>query len=129
MAAIEARGGDGADAPQLTTEALGDRVGELMPQLTEELAELVAIPSISEAGCPEHTRTDLRHAHERVLSLFREAGCSDFASIELEDTAPIVTGGISAPPGAPTVLLYSHYDVVPAGERALWRTDPFEPTL
>ena len=40
MAAIEARGGDGADAPQLTTEALGDRVGELMPQLTEELAEL-----------------------------------------------------------------------------------------
>ena len=37
-------------------------------------------------------------------------------SLELPDTAPVVLGEIPAPEGAPTVLLYGHYDVVPAGE-------------
>jgi len=111
------------------TGDLRHRVRELMPQLTDELAELVAIPSVSEAGYPERTRPELRRAHESVLALFRDAGCTDFSSIELADTAPIVTGGIEAPPGAPTVLVYSHYDVVPAGDESLWRTKPFEPVI
>jgi acetylornithine deacetylase/succinyl-diaminopimelate desuccinylase-like protein len=104
-------------------------VQELVPKLEAELAELVAIPSVSEAGYPEHTRPALRQAHEAVLTLFRDAGCEQLASIELPDTAPIVTGGIDAPPGAPTVLLYSHYDVVPTGDESLWHTRPFEPVV
>jgi acetylornithine deacetylase/succinyl-diaminopimelate desuccinylase-like protein len=114
---------DGA-APDLAA-----RVHELMPSLTDELAELVAIPSVSEADYPEHTRPALRRAHERVLELFRAAGCEEFTSIELADTAPIITGGMVAPPGAPTVLLYSHYDVVAAGDESLWQTQAFEPVV
>ncbi len=103
------------------------RVGELMPYLKNELAELIAIPSISEAGYPENTRPALLQARDYVEKLFREAGCEQVRSVELTDTAPLVVAEIPAPPGAPTVLLYSHYDVVPAGDETEWHSPPFEP--
>ena len=43
-------------------------------------------------------------------------------------TPPIAAGEIPAPYGGPTVLLYSHYDVFPAGDARAWTTRPFEPT-
>lgn len=101
--------------------------GEL-PQLKDDLARLVAIPSISVLGYPEHTRPALLEAHEAVAELFRGAGVEQIGSLELPDAAPIVTGEIPAPPGAPTVLLYSHYDVVPVGEESKWQSPPFEAT-
>jgi acetylornithine deacetylase/succinyl-diaminopimelate desuccinylase-like protein len=99
-----------------------------MPRLATELGELVAIPSISEPGYPEPTRPALLEAHDMVVQLFRDTGCEHMDPVELPDTAPIVIGEIPAPPGAPTVLLYSHYDVVPVGDPAEWNTPPFEPT-
>jgi len=107
---------------------LEERVKSLMPQLKEELAELVAIPSVSETGYPEKTWPALLQTRDAVAKLFADAGCEQIESLELPDTAPIILGGIPAPPGAPTVLLYSHYDVVPAGDESEWNTPPFEPT-
>ena len=104
------------------------RVHAQMPQLTEVLGSLVAIPSVSESDYPETTRPVLLQARDMVARLFEEAGC-EVESLELPDTAPIVTGGIPAPDGAPTVLLYSHYDVVPAGEESEWSTPPFAPVV
>lgn len=108
---------------------LGERVAELMPQLTEDLAELVSIPSVSEVGYPEATRPALREAHEVVIGLLRSAGCSEITSLELADTAPIIMAETPAPEGAPTVLLYSHYDVVPPGNGSEWLSAPFKPTV
>jgi acetylornithine deacetylase/succinyl-diaminopimelate desuccinylase-like protein len=99
-----------------------------MPQLGTELGELVAIPSVSEPSYPEPTRPALQQAHDMVTRLFRDAGCEHMDSVQLPDTAPIVVGEIPAPPDAPTVLLYSHYDVVPVGDASEWTTPPFEPT-
>ena len=96
--------------------------------LTQDLVRLAAIPSISAPGYPESTRPALLEAYELVADLLRDAGLQNIAPLELPDTAPAVTGEIPAPPGAPTVLLYSHYDVVPAGDESLWTSPPFEPT-
>jgi len=108
--------------------SLAERIHDLMPQLTDELSTLIAIPSVSELGFPPSTHPNLLRARDLIDTLLRDAGC-EVTSLELPDTAPIILGEIAAPDGAPTVLLYSHYDVVAAGDEALWDTPPFEPTL
>lgn len=42
---------------------------------------------------------------------------------------PLVAAARRGVPGAPTVLLYGHYDVQPPGDAAGWRTAPFAPLL
>ena len=106
---------------------LAARVHGLMPELTAQLIDLVAIPSVSEAGFAEASRPALLRARDAVAALFKDAGCEQVGSLDLPDTAPAVIAEIPAPEGAPTVLLYSHYDVVPAGDRSLWHSPPFEP--
>jgi acetylornithine deacetylase/succinyl-diaminopimelate desuccinylase-like protein len=105
-----------------------DTVDRLMPRLKDDLGRLVAIPSVSAPGYPESTHGPLLEAYEAVAELFRDAGVRGVRPLELPGTAPIVTGEIPAPDGAPTVLLYSHYDVVGAGDESAWDSPPFEAT-
>ena len=100
-----------------------------MPQLQQELAELVAIPCVSAPGYPEETHQALLQTHDLIVGLLRDAGVEQIESLELPETAPIIMGEIPAPVGAPTVLLYGHYDVVPAGEESKWESPPFEATV
>jgi acetylornithine deacetylase/succinyl-diaminopimelate desuccinylase-like protein len=101
-------------------------VAELMPRLKDDLTRLVAIPSISALGYPAETRPALLEAYEEVARLFGDAGVTILDPLELPDTAPVLMGEIPAPDGAPTVLLYSHYDVVPIGDEDKWVSPPFE---
>ena len=107
---------------------LRGKVRAMLPDLTQHLVSLMAVPSVSVRGYPAMSRGPLIEAHDLVARLFATpVGVTE--PIELADTAPVVIGEIPAPPGAPTVLLYSHYDVVPAGDESLWDTPPFEPTV
>jgi len=110
------------------TPTLRERVRGLMPEITRELETLVAIPSVSVAGYPESTHAGLAAAQSEVTRVFAESGIERIDAIVLPGTAPVVFGEIPAPPGAPTVLLYGHYDVVGAGDESLWETSPFVPT-
>jgi len=117
------------DAPVAEADAAArDTVARLMPRLRQDLARLVEIPSVSAPGYPSATHGPLQEAYDVVAELLRDAGVQEVRALELPGTAPIVTGGIPAPAGAPTVLLYAHYDVVAAGEEALWATPPFAAT-
>lgn len=101
-----------------------EAVPALIPQLRQDLEDLVRIPSVS---VPGEIGQPLLDAFEMTSKLLADAGV-EVGRLDLPDTAPVVTGHIPAPPGAPTVLLYSHYDVVAAGDESEWNTPPFEPT-
>jgi len=105
-----------------------EAVANLIPELKAQLGQLVAIPSISVLGFPAETRPALLDAFEHVARLFADAGVTALEPLELPDTAPVYRGEIQAPRGAPTVLLYSHYDVVPVGDEDKWESPPFEAT-
>lgn len=111
-----------------STAELRERVRALMPEIIGELETLVAIPSVSVPGYPESTHDNLAAAQREVMRVFADSGIESFDTVNLPGTAPVVFGEIPAPPGAPTVLLYGHYDVVGAGDESLWETPPFVPT-
>jgi cysteinylglycine-S-conjugate dipeptidase len=105
-----------------------ESVAALLPQLKDDLARLVAFPSVSAAGFPAETRPALLETYDATRDLLRDAGVEKLDALELPDTAPVVLGEIPGPAGAPTVLLYGHYDVVPAGDESKWESPPFEAT-
>ncbi len=105
---------------------LRDAVACFFSDLIGDLAGLVAIPSISAAGFDPG---EVRRSGEECARLLIEAGYRDVQLLEIEDAHPAVYGHIRGPEGAPTVLLYAHYDVQPVGDRDVWETEPFEPVI
>ncbi|MCP4590879.1 MAG: dipeptidase [bacterium] len=89
------------------------------------LMEFLRIPSVSTD--PEGVR-DTHRAAEWVRDLLGAAGLE----AELVETPkhPVVIADSGPPAGdGPTLLLYGHYDVQPAGELDLWSSPPFEPEV
>jgi acetylornithine deacetylase/succinyl-diaminopimelate desuccinylase-like protein len=88
--------------------------------------DLLRIPSVS--TLPEHA-ADMHRAAEWIVSEFKGLG---FAPVQIMPTGghPIVYAErITAGAGAPTVLLYGHYDVQPVDPIEEWRSPPFEPEV
>ena len=65
-----------------------EAVASLMPRLQEDLAQLVAIPSVSAPDYPPETRPALLQAHEVILDLLQDAGVEELDSHRLPKTAP-----------------------------------------
>jgi acetylornithine deacetylase/succinyl-diaminopimelate desuccinylase-like protein len=88
------------------------------------LIELVRIPSVS---------ADSRHAADVALAAayladrLRAAGPLE-VEVHATERHPVVTAAWHGAPGAPTVLIYGHYDVQPPDPLERWASPPFEPT-
>lgn len=88
-----------------------------------ELRAWLAIPSVSSE--PERA-ADVARAARWLASWQRARG----ATVQVRPTAggrDIVLAQWAAPPGAPLVVIYGHYDVQPAGPG--WSSDPFTPVV
>ena len=94
-------------------------------ELRAQLGELISIPSVS--ADPAHA-DDVEQAADWVAEAIRSAGGE--AAVEARDGGrPLVIGEVGASNGAngaPTVLVYAHFDVQPADPLELWDTPPFE---
>ncbi len=100
-------------------------VGERRERILGELMDLLRIPSIS--ADPART-SDCRRAAEWVRDHLRRIGCRT-VTLDGCDTHPVVVGaGPAGVAGAPTVLVYGHYDVQPPDPLDEWDTPPFEPS-
>ena len=90
-----------------------------------ELFSLIRIPSIS--ALPER-KDDMVRCAERWKELLLEAGV-DKAEIMPSAGNPLVYAEKMIPGATKTVLIYSHYDVMPAEPLDLWHSNPFEPEV
>ena len=95
-----------------------------MPRLKDLLYDLVRMESVSADG---YDPAAVRTTGETIVGLLDEAGYENAQLLESTDGHPAVFAEIPAPDGAPTVLLYAHYDVQPPGPIEEWETGPFEP--
>ena len=100
-------------------------IQEEMPRIREEWASLIRIPSIS---CKEEHKSDMLRCAERWRELLLAAG-AQHAEVMPSEGNPMVYGEYHVADGAPTVLVYGHYDVMPAEPLELWKSNPFEPEV
>jgi acetylornithine deacetylase/succinyl-diaminopimelate desuccinylase-like protein len=92
------------------------------PRYLRELKEFLAIPSVS--GDPAR-RPEVRQAAEWVAAQLAFAR----GRVVESEGHPVVLGEWLGAPGAPTILVYGHYDVQPPGDEAEWATPPFSPSV
>jgi acetylornithine deacetylase/succinyl-diaminopimelate desuccinylase-like protein len=89
------------------------------------LRDFVTIPSVSTD--PTY-RNGMGQAADWLVRHLRSLGF-DHVATRATGGHPVVTADwLHAPPGAPTLLVYGHYDVQPPDPLDLWASPPFVPT-
>ena len=106
-------------------EAIRAQVHQMLPRLRADLEGLARIPSVSLETIEGYDQAHVDASAERVAELLRAEGLR--VEIVREGGQPAVIGHLAGPVGAPTVTLYAHHDVQPAGDPALWTSDPWQP--
>ncbi|APY89517.1 dipeptidase [Streptomyces alfalfae] len=110
----------------MSRDPIAETIASLMPKAKAELTELVAFKSVADFG--QFPRSESEAAANWVADALRAEGFQDVALLDTPDGTQSVYGFLPGPEGAPTVLLYAHYDVQPPLDEAAWVTPPFELT-
>ena len=100
-------------------------IKENKERFISELLDLLRIPSIS---AQSERKPDMQRCAEFLAAALVKAG-ADRADVLPTEGNPVVYAEKTVDPGAKTVLVYGHYDVMPVDPRDEWRTEPFEPVI
>lgn len=95
------------------------------PDLERDLADLVAIDSISTDGAHE---AEIDKSADLVAALMTRAGLKNVEILRGKNSNPYAYGEWLDAPGKPTLLLYSHHDVQPPGPVEKWTSPPWHLT-
>jgi acetylornithine deacetylase/succinyl-diaminopimelate desuccinylase-like protein len=97
-----------------------------MDDLFDQLLDWLRIPSISTGGGDP---AEIERAAEWAAGHVRRAG-GEAQLVRIGAGNPLVVGDLKANrAGAPTVLIYGHYDVQGPGDLSAWTSPPFEPEV
>ncbi|HEU4400239.1 MAG TPA: M20/M25/M40 family metallo-hydrolase [Actinomycetota bacterium] len=108
------------------SDDLRDATRRVLPGVRADLEALIRIPSVS---ADPGAAAEVRRSADMTAGLFRDVGTPEVEVLDdVEGGQPAVLARYPAPAGRPTVLLYAHHDVQPAGDPAGWLSPPFEPT-
>ncbi|WP_329081704.1 dipeptidase [Streptomyces niveus] len=110
----------------MSVSPISETVASLMPRARAELAELVAFRSVADPA--QFPRSECEAAAAWVADALRAEGFQDVEALDTPDGTQSVYGFLPGPEGAPTVLLYAHYDVQPPLDESAWASPPFELT-
>ncbi|AEW93170.1 MULTISPECIES: dipeptidase [Streptomycetaceae] len=105
---------------------LARSVAALMPRAKAELAELVSYRSVADPR--QFPKSECEKAARWIADTLTAEGFADVAVLDTPDGTQSVYGYLPGPAGAPTVLLYAHYDVQPPLDEDAWLSPPFELT-
>ncbi len=98
--------------------------GSHAERFRHELHELLRIPSLS--GDPSYAG-DVRQTAEWLAAHLHALGLESARVMPTAGHPVVYAEWMGAGPDKPTVLVYGHYDVVPAAMEDGWDTPPFEP--
>ncbi|MFI6849199.1 dipeptidase [Kitasatospora sp. NPDC050467] len=107
-------------------QPLADAVRSLMDRARTDLAELVAFPSVADPR--QFPVEECEKAARWVADAFAAEGLTNVQLLDTPDGTQSVYAELPGPAGAPTVLLYSHYDVQPPLDESAWLSPAFELT-
>ena len=113
----------GGEAQGPLAERLAAAVVRGMPRVRDDLARLVACRSVANPDI--EPVEECRRAASLVTEILADVGLSGVEALPTPDGSLAVVGRTAGPAGAPRVLLYSHYDVVPVGDLRAWSNDPW----
>ncbi|MBP0616854.1 dipeptidase [Jiella mangrovi] len=100
----------------------------LAARMETAIEELRAFCRIASVSTDPSCKADIAEAAAFVSERLSLAG---FPSVEIVETGghPAVVAEWCEKPGAPTILVYGHYDVQPPDPLEKWLTPPFEPSI